>query len=104
MTTPKHSSGSCDATACSCTIHEREWFQIALKTYFWTGVVNAVFCCLGIGALIEVNRKKDDVIAIGIKNAKEMSDWQTYRRDAMEAARRADFTWYKVQQSLKVVE
>jgi len=101
MTTPKDSAGCSVATACSCAVHERQWFQIALKTYFWTGAVNAVFCCIAIGALIEVKRMKEDAITIGRQNVKDMAAWYDCRREAMEARRQAEFALYKLQEALK---
>ena len=104
MTTPKDTAGCSAATACSCAVHERQWFQIALKTYFWTGAVNAVFCCIAIGALIEVKRLKEDAITIGRQNVKDMAAWEAYRRDARDFSRQADFSWYKVQEAMKALE
>lgn len=62
---------------------EQQWFQIALKTYFWVGFASAIFCVTGIACLATTKYYHDQ----GYQRHLDLQrDYQSYRKE-IDAAR-----------------
>lgn len=83
---------------------ELQWFQIALKTWFWAGFLFAAVFAVSVGCLIGTKYYYDQ--AVLRHNAMER-DFRSYYRELSEArekVREAGKIWYSVDQMKKEIE
>lgn len=62
---------------------EREWFQVALKTYFWFGAFCALFSCTGLACLVSTKYYYDQTV---IRHIEMERDFRSYT-NKIDAAR-----------------
>lgn len=76
---------------------EQQWFQIALKTYFWFGFVAATLCSVSIACMLATKYYYD----MGQLRHQELQrDFHSYERelrDARELNRMTGKIYYEVQ-------
>lgn len=97
----QESDKDCNTHLVDC---EKQWFQIALKTFFWAGALNAAFCAAGLHALYEVSRIRSDAEKINRQNLKDMEAWREARYEARQWRSEADFAWRKVHEQIRELQ
>lgn len=83
---------------------ELQWFQLALKTWFWAGFLFAAVFAISVGCLAATKYYYDQ--AVLQHNAMER-DFRSYSRELSEArekVREAGKIWYAVDQMKKEIE
>lgn len=104
MTQPKDADEGLNPINCSASVVQLEWFQIALKTYFWAGFLFAGVFATSLVCLAATKYYYDQTVLQ--HNAMER-DFRSYTRDLAEArekAREVGKAWYAVDQIRQKIE
>lgn len=104
MTQPDHADEGLNPINCSASVIQLQWFQIALKTYFWAGFLFAGVFATSLVCLAATKYYHDQ--AVLRHNAMER-DFRSYSSDlskARETLQQVRQAWYSVDEIRKKIE
>jgi hypothetical protein len=96
-------SSDCSSGKWSQTL-EQQWFQVALKTYFWAGFLFAAVFAVSIGCLAATKYYHDQAV---LRHNEMQRDFMSYSNDLRDARKRVQEVgkvWYEVDQIRKDIE
>ena len=83
---------------------EQQWFQIALKTYFWVGFCFATVFAISISCLVATKYYYDQAV---LRHSELDRDFRSYAKELAEArdkVREVGKVWYAVDQIRQELE
>ena len=83
---------------------EQQWFQIALKTYFWAGALFAIVFATSLGCLVATKYYHDQAL---LNHGAMQRDFRSYYGDiakARETLRESGKVWYAVDKIRQEIE
>lgn len=83
---------------------QMEWFQIALKTYFWVGFLFAVVFATSLGCLVATKYYHDQTVLWHAHISKEIRSFDVDMSRARETERNVNKVWYAVDQMKREIE
>lgn len=75
---------------------ELEWFQIALKTYFWVGIICGVVSCTGIACLLGSKYYYDQTVLRHIEMERDYRSYRDHFFESKENLRKVEAVWREV--------
>ena len=94
----------CDKKATTTDQLELEWFQVALKTYFWFGAACALVFLSSVGALVQVQRVYDKSLVLSRQNEKTEIDCNKTLSEIKSERRRIESIWFDARRMLQEIE
>lgn len=104
MTQPKDADEGLNPINCSASVIQLEWFQIALKTYFWAGFLFAGVFATSLVCLAATKYYHDQAV---LRHNEMQRDFRSYYSElskARETVREVGKIWYSVDEMRKKIE
>lgn len=83
---------------------EQQWFQIALKTYFWAGVLFALVFATSLCCLAATKYYHDQAVLRHIEMQRDFRSYYSDLAEGREKVREVGRIWYEVNEIRKKLE
>ncbi len=83
---------------------EQQWFQVALKTYFWAGFMFASVFAVSVACLVATKYYHDQAVLQHNAMERDFRSYSSDLRKARETVQEVGKVWYAVDQMRKEIE